>query len=94
MLNALTLQEIMLAATFLLTFFNVWSNFKNARRNSVADDPTIAKIHIALAEVLKDIAHIKQAADQTTLRAEIGELKKEVAELKAKVDILMLNNTK
>jgi len=88
-MNSIVLQELMLGATFLLTLLNVWNNIRNNRKNTIADDPTIARIHISLAEVLKDIAHIRQTADQTALHKEIASLRSEVAELKAAVNLLM-----
>jgi len=91
-LDAVILHEILLALTFVLTFFNVWNNVRNARRNSIANDPTISDIRISLAEILKDIAHVKQAADQKSLHKEIADLKAEVAELKASVKLLMQAN--
>jgi len=93
-INAITLQEIMLGLTFLLTFFNVYNNLRNARHNSIANDPTISGINVTLAELQKDITHIRQTADQSVLHREITELKAEIAQLKAKVDILMQSNGK
>jgi len=63
----------MLAATFALTVMNMVSNYKSSRRNSIANDPTIAQINLQVAGLTKDIAYIKQITDQTAIRKEIAE---------------------
>ena len=65
-MGELTLQEIMLGLTFLVTAVNLINSWRNAKSRSLSGEPVIAELGKELIAIRSDLTYIRQSADQQT----------------------------
>lgn len=91
-MSALTLQEILLAATFLLTVINIgngWNASRAAKARQLTDDPKIIKMHT-------DIEYIRMAVDSQAdiIRQRTSNVDRDLQDMRERLVRLEATNTK
>jgi len=85
-MSTLTLQEIMLGLTFLLTLLNILNGWNAARSRKVASDPAITDIREQMIKLSVDLTYLRSMSDKYTANAaDIANLRLEVANLRTEV---------